>query len=132
MISLSPVSNGYLVYDLISCLFPSNLAWTTSPSSTAMRMAFLIGLFCSVVTYVAYSAAIVSTLSVSLVPVERFLDLLVFNFVFTVHKSSDPFQIFLKVRNLSHSRRYFKRLEFKVFLCIHFQVLNSKLLEYYP
>jgi hypothetical protein len=62
-----------------------------------MKMAFIVGSCCSVVSYVAYSAAIVSALSLHLTPVVNFMDLITFNYVFTVHKRSEPFQVFLSV-----------------------------------
>jgi hypothetical protein len=76
-------------------------AWHAIPSSIPMRMIFLVGIFCGVVTYVAYSGEIVSTLAVSVVPVNKFIQLITYRFVFTVHEWSEPFQAFLKVLYIS-------------------------------
>lgn len=62
-----------------------------------MKMMFLIGIFCAVVSYVGYSGAIVSTLTVNIVPVKQFSDLMKFKFIFTVHEWSEPFQVFVKL-----------------------------------
>lgn len=58
---------------------------------------FLVGILCGVVSYVGYSGAITSTLTVSIVPVKQFSDLTKFKFLFTVHELSEPFQNFLQV-----------------------------------
>lgn len=73
------------------------LAWNYSPESIPLQIIFLSGLFCSFVVHVAYTGAILSTLSVSYPPVQDFMDLVNQKFTFTVYIKSDPFQQILKV-----------------------------------
>jgi len=84
----------------VYCLSISIAAWHRVPNSSSMRLMFLMGLFCGVVTYVAYSGAIVSTLAVTIVPVKQFMQLIQYKFTFTVHEWSEPFEVFLKVSNI--------------------------------
>jgi len=63
-----------------------------------MKIAFISGCICSVVSFNAYSAAIMSSLALQIIPVEKFTDLVNYNFVFTVYWRSEPFLRFLEVR----------------------------------
>jgi hypothetical protein len=53
----------------------SNLGWHICPESTCMKIIFIFALITGLVSYVAYSAALVSILSVKVVPIKSLHDI---------------------------------------------------------
>jgi hypothetical protein len=57
--------------------------WYFSPISTSMKITFFFGILFGLICYIAYSAALVSILSVEVVPIRSFGDLLTEEFMIT-------------------------------------------------
>ncbi|CAG7822190.1 unnamed protein product [Allacma fusca] len=70
--------------------------WPRQPHSPSLRILFICGGVMALLLYIAYSASIVSVLSVKSVPVKEFADLISYHFLYYVHEKSFTLQTFLK------------------------------------
>ncbi|CAG7829777.1 unnamed protein product [Allacma fusca] len=70
--------------------------WPRQPHSTSLRILFICGGVMALLLYIAYSASIVSVLSVKSVPVKEFADLISYHFLYYVHEKGFTLQTFLK------------------------------------
>ncbi|CAL8122384.1 unnamed protein product [Orchesella dallaii] len=71
-------------------------SWYLLPRTFVFKIIFCIGSLMAIVCYVAYSATIVSFLTVKAVPVRTFIELIQYDYKFTVHQYSSGTILLLK------------------------------------